>query len=125
MGNGAGSINSLKRAPFRGMTTHLTGFSMTDIKIPKAFYNFAADYALDAIEVDESPTDDMGELIDNALQYLVAPSDRLELREFLTAVLQTQASDEQLADLWSSGSSLLCYSKEAYRPFFTEIRDRL
>lgn len=98
---------------------------MTDIKIPKAFYSFAADYALDAIEVDDSPTDDMGELIDNALGYLTNLPDRMALRDFLTQVLESGASDEKLANLWSTGGPLLAYNKEAYRSFFTEIRDRL
>lgn len=98
---------------------------MTGIKIPKAFYDFAADYALDAIEVDDSPTDDMEALIENALQYLTDPLDRAALRVFLVYVLESGASDEKLADLWRSGSSLLAYNKQAYRAFFAKIRDRL
>lgn len=98
---------------------------MTQIKIPKAFYDLAAFYAVDAMDFDEVSADDMSALIDNALQYLPKPAERKDLRDFLTAVLQTQAPDEKLAALWSSGGPMLSYSKEAYRAFFAEIRDRL
>jgi hypothetical protein len=39
-------------------------------------------------------------------------------------VLESGASDDKLADLWS-GRSLLVYNKEAYRGLLTHTRDRL
>ncbi|KQX40122.1 hypothetical protein ASD04_05640 [Devosia sp. Root436] len=63
-------------------------------------------------------------MIDNALQYLTDPIDRATLHDFLTLVLESGASDDKLADLWS-GRSLLVYNKEAYRGLLTHTRDRL
>lgn len=99
---------------------------MTEIKIPKAFHDFVAFYALDAIEFDEMSTDDMGELIDNALQYITNPTDRLALQHFLTLILDSGAGDDKLSGLWSGSGPVLVYSGAAvYRGLLAATRDRL
>ncbi|MET3898404.1 hypothetical protein ABIB57_002353 [Devosia sp. UYZn731] len=99
---------------------------MTKIKIPKAFHDFVAFYALDAIEFNEMPADDMGELVDNALQYITNPADRIALQHFLTLILDSDATDDRLSGLWSGSGPVLVYSDgTVYRSLLATTRERL
>ena len=99
---------------------------MSGIKIPQVFNDFASNYALDLREFDQFELeDDMDALIDNALQYITKPEEREVLKDFLTKVLDADADDAALVKLWSGRGIFMTYNKEAFRPFYTRIRDRL
>ena len=99
---------------------------MTQITIPPEFYEFASDYALDAIEINGGEgLDDMIKLIDNAIQYHNSPNKRAALHNFFNRLLEENVSNEELQRLWRGSNARLAYDTQSYHDFFAAIRDRL
>lgn len=99
---------------------------MTPITVPPIFYDFASDYALDATKIEDGKgLDDMGKLIDNALQYHTDPGERAILRGFLNDLIEMNVPNEKLQQLWQGSSARLANDPQSYRNFFAAIRDRL